>query len=299
MNYKLIKDMKIDYKFIEGNLPRLFKMQKRSKCMINGILSIAFIVTLTGLFSSQVFAFKALAEPSLVTGLHKGEWVKYKAVYYTPKISQEMKELANNSESFNHDKNFTISNVQWFKVTIKDVQNSSYVFDSTIYLKNGTEMTKTNLIGNFEPTDKYMLVVPINLQIGDTIKGMTLLQSGLVKDILSKPILGQNINVFEIVENNRTSTDNYTTESYTDSFYDKKTGILLHSSASISFSSPELGSNIGGYEIEAIDFSDALPSDTHAAVPEFPFAILSLIIASFSIVLISRVKQKNTYYFSV
>jgi len=268
--------------------------REKTERVFKQLLSITFIIILSSLLLSQWmwFSLAALAEPSLVIGLHKGEWVKYKAVYYTPKISQEIKENTNKiSKSSNLDKNFTISNVQWFKITINDILNDSYIFDSSIQLKNGTEITKHNVVEDFSPTDKYMLVVPTNLKIGDIVYGMTLLQDGIVKDIVSKPILGQNIDVFEIVENNKTSSDNYTAESHTDSLYDKKTGILLHSSASISLSSPELGSNMGGYEIEAVDFSDVLPSDTHTIVPEFPLTILTLIIATFSIILIPRLKR--------
>lgn len=225
-------------------------------------------------------------------GLHKGEWVKYKVVYYVPKISQGMKELAKSlSTSPIQDKNLTTSKFFSSKIVIKDVLNDSYVYDGVVYNEDGTITNTTNIIGDFEPNDHYMLVVPVNLQVGDTVKGMTLLHDGIVKDVFSKPILGQNIDVFEIVENNKTSSENYTAESHTDSFYDKKTGILLQSSTSISTSGSEFGSNIVGYEISATEFSDLLSPNSQATVPEFPSISIVLMIATFAIVLIPRMRH--------
>lgn len=239
----------------------------------------------------NVISTLSQSTPVIPIGLHKGEWVKYKDVYYVPQVSQDMKELAKSlSTSSVSDKNLTNSKFFSSKIVIKDVLNDSYVYDGVVYDENGTiKNFNSDIVGNFEPNDHYMLVVPVNLKVGDTVKGMTLLHDGIVKNIFSKPMLGQNIDVFEIVENNKTSSENYTVESHTDSFYDKKTGILLQSSASVSTSGSTFGSNMVGYEIEAIDFSDAPSSDTHV-VPEFPLSILTLIIATFSIILISRIR---------
>lgn len=223
-------------------------------------------------FDSEASALRAYvdAENNVLqnAGLQEGEWAKYNVTYNPPDTSSGLNELALLANLSSTGENYMIANIQSIQITIKNVQNDSYVYDSTYYLKNGTEINDDNILGDFAPSDQYMLAIPIHLKIGDVVHGMAFYHDGIVKNMVSIPINGQNINAIELVEDNTDSKGNYTIETHTDNFYDQNTGIALRSIVNISIQSPVLGNTMASTEIEATNFSDNLLSNGQA-VPEF------------------------------
>jgi hypothetical protein len=204
---------------------------------------------------------KAEEPKNVELGLYEGQWVKFKLSEIKIESENDALKLFVKGLLSNvlyqeiEEQDFTLEDIDWIKITIKDVSGTEFVTVKTFGTLDGREIDLAPSTHDLA-SEEYLFAIPINLKLGEKLSsGLNDTEPLKVKSITKKQISGQDIEAFELVSSNNTVDEESGTASEMNiqAFYDKKTGILLENTLSGSVANILLGTVSFEFGVQAIE----------------------------------------------
>ena len=193
----------------------------------------------------------------LVIGVYEGQWVKYKIS--EPEVTATNEALRLSFEKGLDLPNFQmfgvpIAGVDWMKITIKEVSDTSYVYSIEAKTYQGTTQYE-DIIQYISSTDSFSIVIPIDVNLGDKISYTDFTGELKLNSLQERFIAGEKREVFEVLGKKISQSGAVLTEITTRNFYDKSTGMLVDFNLGGVVASTLEGSATFSFNFKAIELS--------------------------------------------
>ena len=189
-------------------------MEKRGRCMNDISGAEIFCMALAALMFSLIL----IPSGSVAIGVEEGDWAKYE---FEVEISEEMYDWVS------RDVMEETEELEWLKVVVESVSDTTVTLEGTMHFKNGTEKTET-----IEDGIESGFIIEADLGEGDEVTApfFDAEMTGYINGTVSRTYAGAsrevNYVVITVTEHNATETRK--------AYWDKATGFICEMSVSLS-----------------------------------------------------------------